>query len=85
MAQRIVAVIVGLPGLWLNTWHSAPLPFNHFAVFGGGRDGFGSMHSLHSFIGLAIIAAAIWLWFRASRPSQATAAQRAEREPATTS
>ena len=76
MAQRIVAVVVGVVGLWLNLWHSSPLPFNHFAVFGGGRDGFGSMHSLHSLIGLVLIAAAVWLWMRAT---QRTSTQEAER------
>ena len=85
MAQRIVAVVVGLGGLWLNAWHSAPLPFNHFVVFGGGRDGFGSMHWLHSLIGLVIISVAVWLWMRASRTSQPAVAPARERAPATTS
>jgi uncharacterized membrane protein len=67
MPQKIVAVVVGVVGLWLNTWHSASLPFNHFAVFGGGRDGFGAQHSLHSLIGLVLIVLAVWLWLRARK------------------
>ena len=67
MAQKGAAVIVGLVGLWLNIWHSPPLPFNHFQVFGGGRDGFGNMHYLHSIIGLVLIALAVWLWMRAAK------------------
>lgn len=67
MAQKVIAAIIGVVGLWLNTWHGAALPFNHFAVFGGGRDGFGAQHYMHSIIGLVLIALAVWLWMRASR------------------
>lgn len=66
MARRIVAVLIGLVGLYLDLWHSAPLPFNHFQVFGRG---FGSQHSIHSAIGLILIVAAYWLWTRASAAS----------------
>jgi len=71
MAQKAVAVVVGVVGLYLDIWHSSPLPYNHFVVFGGGRDGFGSQHWLHSIIGLVLIALAIWLWMRASRMGKA--------------
>jgi hypothetical protein len=67
VAQKIVAVVVGVVGLYLNIWHSNPLPFNHFQVFGGGQGGFGSQHYIHSIIGLALIAVAVWLWTRAAR------------------
>ena len=69
MAQKVVAVVIGVVGLWLNIWHGASLPLNHFSVFGGGRDGFGAQHSLHSVIGLVLIALAVWLWMRTSKPS----------------
>ncbi len=62
MAQRIVAVVLGIVGLYLNIWHTSPLPFDHYSVFGRG---FGEQHSLHAFIGLVLIAAAVWLWLRA--------------------
>ncbi len=61
MAQRVVAVVLGIVGLYLDLWHG-PLPFDHYSVFGRG---FGEQHSLHSFIGLVLIAAAVWLWMRA--------------------
>lgn len=64
MAQRVVAVVLGIVGLYLDLWHSAPLPFNHFEVFGRG---FGAQHSLHSLIGLVLIGAAVWLWMQAKR------------------
>ena len=73
MAQIAIAVVIGVVGFWLNTWHNNPLPFNHFAVFGGGRDGFGNMHYLHSMIGLVLIALAVWLWMRATRKAAPTA------------
>jgi len=64
MVQRIVAVLVGIVGFYLAVWHTNPLPFNHFQVFG--RD-FGSQHSIHSIIGLILLAAALYLWMRASK------------------
>jgi hypothetical protein len=51
VAQKIVAVVVGVVGLYLNIWHSNPLPFNHFQVFGCGQGGFGSQHYIHSLQG----------------------------------
>jgi hypothetical protein len=62
VAQRVVAVILGIVGLYLDLWHTSPLPFDHYTVFG---PGFGEQHSLHSFIGLVLLIAAVWLWMRA--------------------
>ena len=70
MAQRVVAVVIGLVGLYLNIWHSSPLPGNHFAVFG---PGFGAQHWLHSIIGLALLIVAAWLWIRTTGTRTATA------------
>ena len=69
MAQRVVAVIVGIIGLYLDIWHSNPLPFNHRVVFG---PDFGTQHWLHSIIGLALLILAAWLWFRAPRAVMTT-------------
>ncbi|MDE3112836.1 MAG: hypothetical protein KGN00_03070 [Chloroflexota bacterium] len=68
MAQRVVAAVFAVVGLYLDLWHSAPLPFNHFQVFGRG---FGAQHSVHSAIGLILIVAAYWLWTRARATSDA--------------
>ena len=68
MAVRAVAVIILVVGLYLNLWHSNPLPFNHFQVFG--RD-FGSQHWIHSMIGLAFIITAVWLWVQANKRVEA--------------
>jgi uncharacterized membrane protein len=70
MVQRIVAVVVGVVGLYLAIWHTNPLPFNHFQVFG--RD-FGSQHSIHSVIGLVLLAVALWLWMKAKQARASTA------------
>ena len=70
MVQRIVAVVVGVVGLYLTIWHTNPLPFNHFQVFG--RD-FGSQHSIHSVIGLVLLAVALWLWMKAKQARASTA------------
>ena len=72
MVQKVVAIVIGVVGLWLNTWHGGALPFNHFAVFGGGRDGFGAQHYIHSIIGLVLIALALWLWMRAKAATAGT-------------
>ena len=75
MAQRITAVVLGIVGLYLDLWHSAPLPFNHFQVFG--RD-FGSQHSIHSIIGLVLIVAAAWLWMQARKATSEKATYSSE-------
>lgn len=62
MALRVVAIVFAIVGLYFDLWHSPPLPFNHFQVFGRG---FGAQHSIHAFIGLILIVAAYWLWMRA--------------------
>ena len=64
MAQGDVAVVIGIIGLYLDIWHSNPLPFNHRVVFG---PDFGTQHWIHSIIGLVLLVLAAWLWFRASR------------------
>ena len=69
MAQRVVAVVLGIVGLYLNIWHGNPLPFNHRLMFG---PDFGTMHWIHSIIGLVLLGLAAWLWFRASRTMMAT-------------
>ena len=70
MTLKVVAIVLFVVGLYLNTWHSAPLPFNHFAAFG--RE-LGSNHAVHSFIGLVLMSAAAWLWMRAKRPRTSAA------------
>lgn len=69
MAMKVVAVIVGIVGLYFDIWHSG-VPFNHFAVFG--RE-FGSQHTIHAVIGLILLIVAAWLWMRASAMQPATA------------
>ena len=68
MARRIVAIVLAIVGLYLDLWHSPPLPFNHYQVFGRG---FGTQHTVHSVIGLVLIVAAYWLWTRARATSDA--------------
>ena len=63
MALRLVAAVLGIVGLYLNTWHNN-VPFSHFEVFG--RE-FGSNHVMHSIVGLILLAAAAWLWMRSTR------------------
>ncbi len=61
--MKIVAVVLGIVGLYFNLWHNN-VPFNHFQVFG---QGFGTQHVLHSVVGLILVGAAAWLWYRAER------------------
>jgi uncharacterized membrane protein len=67
--MKVVAVIVGIVGLYFDLWHSG-VPYSHFAVFG---QGFGSQHTIHAVIGLILLIVAAWLWMRASATAPATA------------
>jgi len=72
MLMRGIAVVLGIVGVYLNVWHTlgqgAPtLPFNHNAV------GLGSNHLIHAVVGLVLISAAVWLWFRARETMAARA------------
>jgi len=66
MLTRGIAVVLGIVGLYLNRWHGQGiagggniLPFAHSLV------GLGTNHSIHSVVGLVLLGAAIWIWFRA--------------------
>ena len=63
MALRVVAVVVAIVGLYLNTWHNM-VPGDHFRTFG---PGFGANHVIHSIVGLILLATAAWLWIRSTR------------------
>ncbi|HEX9269209.1 MAG TPA: hypothetical protein VF998_05140 [Candidatus Limnocylindria bacterium] len=71
MAMRVLAVVVGIVGLYFAIWHSG-VPFNHFEVFGRG---FGGQHTVHAIIGLALLVVAVWLWLRARKLTAATMAR----------
>ena len=66
---KVVAIIVGVVGLYLNIWHNM-VPGNHFQVFG---PGFGAQHVLHAAVGLILLGVAAWLWIRADRAVATTA------------
>ena len=64
MVTRAIAVVLGIVGLYLNIWHTTgqggiPVPLTHGAI------GLGSNHIVHAIVGLVLLGAAIWLWYRA--------------------
>jgi hypothetical protein len=68
MLMRVIAIVLGVVGLYLNIWHGQALggganllPFSHNAI------GLGTNHTLHSVVGLILIGAAVWLWVRAPK------------------
>lgn len=68
MVLKVVAIIVGLVGLYLDLWHS-DFPGNHFQAFGRP---FGAQHTAHAVIGLILLIVAAWLWMRAGKMAKTT-------------
>ncbi len=68
--MKVVAVVVGVVGLYLDIWHSG-VPGNHFQVFG---QPFGPQHTAHAVIGLILLIVAAWLWMRAGKMATKTSA-----------
>ncbi len=55
-------------GLYFLIFHKDPLPGNHEAI---GLGGLGDLHFLHDVIGIALLAAAGFLWYSARRRASA--------------
>ena len=68
MVLKVVAIVVGVVGLYLDLWHSG-VPGNHFALFG---QPFGPQHTAHAVIGLILLIVAAWLWMRAGKMAKTT-------------
>ncbi|HVR88406.1 MAG TPA: hypothetical protein VHG53_02545 [Candidatus Limnocylindria bacterium] len=68
--MKVVAVVVGVVGLYLDLWHSQ-VPGNHFQAFG---QPFGPQHTAHAVIGLILLIVAAWLWMRAGKMATKTSA-----------
>lgn len=58
LVRRLLLVVLGGLGIYMLTWHKDPLPGNHEAI------GLGTLHVLHDVIGIALLAAAGYLWWR---------------------
>lgn len=67
-SRRIVLVVLVAFGLYFLIFHKAPLPGNHEAI---GLGGLGDLHFLHDVIGIALLAAAGFLWYSARRRASA--------------
>jgi len=62
----ILLLVLAIAGLYFLIWHKDPLPGNHEAI------GLGELHVLHDVIGIALLAAAGFLWYRVLRKSSAS-------------
>jgi hypothetical protein len=66
---RVVLFALVAVGLYFLIFHKDPLPGNHEAI------GLGELHVLHDVIGIALLAAAGFLWYRTRRRPSAPAPQ----------
>ena len=57
----ILLVVLAIAGLYFLIWHKDPLPGNHEAI------GLGELHVLHDVIGIALLSAAGFFWYRTRR------------------
>jgi hypothetical protein len=56
VAEKILAVLMAIVGLWLVVDHKDPLPLNHEAI------GLGKLHAVHAAVGFAVLAGAFFTW-----------------------
>lgn len=67
LAMKVLAIVLAVAGLYLAVFHGGFMPLNHQSV------GLGNNHTIHGAIGVVLLSAGAWLWFKPAMASVSTA------------